>query len=178
MHEYEIDWTPDSINWSIDGKNVRTLNREDTWNASANRYSYPQTPGQVQLSLWPAGLPSNGQGTINWGGGLVQWDSQYMVNGYYYAAFDSVEIDCYNPPTGANVQGSTSYVYTDDTLTNSSVEISNKNTVIGSFLATGLKPGEGNTTSSGSGAAQSSNVAHCYWHRQRFHWGCSGQRWQ
>ena len=159
MHEYEIDWQPDSINWYIDGKNVRTLNRNDTWNATANRYFYPQTPGQVQLSLWPAGLPSNGEGTIAWGGGLVQWDSQYMVNGYYYAAFDSVEIDCYDPPSGANIQGSTSYVYTDDAMANSSVEITNKNTILGSFLATGLEPGEGNATSSGSTPAKSSDVA-------------------
>ena len=33
-HEYEIDWNPDTITWSIDGTVARTLNREDTWNAA------------------------------------------------------------------------------------------------------------------------------------------------
>jgi len=57
-----------------------------------------------------------------------------MVNGYYYASFDSVEIDCYDPPSGANVQGSKSYVYTDDSMSNSSIEITDKNTILGSFF--------------------------------------------
>ncbi|RMD39786.1 hypothetical protein DV735_g5345, partial [Chaetothyriales sp. CBS 134920] len=149
-HEYELDWQPDSITWSIDGNVVRTLNRNDTWNATANQYYYPQTPGQVQLSLWPAGLSTNGEGTIEWAGGLIDWDSQYMVNGYYYAAFESVDIQCYDPPSGANVQGSKSYIYTDDALTNSSVEITDDFVVLGSFLATGLDPQEGNTTTSSS----------------------------
>lgn len=69
-HDYEIDWQPDTLTWSIDGKVVRTLKKADTWNATANRYTFPQTPARVQLSLWPAGLSSNGQGTVNWAGGL------------------------------------------------------------------------------------------------------------
>ncbi|RMZ92135.1 hypothetical protein DV736_g627, partial [Chaetothyriales sp. CBS 134916] len=158
-HEYELDWQPDSITWYIDGNVVRTLNRNDTWNATADRYSYPQTPGQVQLSLWPAGLSSNGQGTVDWAGGLIDWDSQYMVNGYYYASFDSIDVECYDPPSGANVQGSKAYIYTDDSLTNSSVEITNNSTILGSFLATGLDPEEGNTTSSSSPSSKTSNVA-------------------
>ena len=156
MHDYEVDWTPDAITWSIDGNSVRTLNREDTWNETANRYSYPQTPGQIQLSLWPAGLASNGQGTINWAGGLVEWNSQYMVNGYYYAAFDSVEIKCYDPPSGAASNGSKSYVYTDDLMTNSSIETTNLNTVLSSFLATGLNETAGSKTQSAGSSATSS----------------------
>ena len=156
MHDYEIDWTPDAVKWYIDGNVVRTLNREDTWNATANRYFYPQTPCQVQLSLWPAGLSSNGEGTIQWGGGLVQWNSQYMVNGYYYAAFDSVQMTCYNPPDGYASNGTKSYVYTDTAMTNSTVEITNENTILGSFLATGLNMSEGSST--GSSPSKSSNV--------------------
>lgn len=126
---------------------MRTLNKADTWNATSNRYSYPQTPCQVQLSLWPAGLSTNGEGTIEWAGGLVDWNSQYMVNGYYYAAFDSVSVQCYDPPSGANVQGTKSYVYTDDSLTNLSVAITNNNTVLSSFQATGLNLTIGETDS-------------------------------
>jgi len=159
MHDYEIDWQPDTITWSIDGNVVRTLNREDTWNATANRYYFPQTPAQVQLSLWPGGLPTNGQGTIEWAGGLVEWDSPYMQNGYYFAQFDSVSIECYDPPSGANVQGSKSYIFTDPSMTNLSVEVSNNNTVLKSFLGTGTNLTAGSNTASSSGSSQTSEVA-------------------
>jgi len=161
MHDYEIDWQPDTITWSIDGNMVRTLNREDTWNATANRYFFPQTPCQVQLSLWPGGLSTNGQGTIDWAGGLVQWDSSYMTNGYYYAQFDSVSIECYDPPSGANVQGSKSYIFTDTALTNQSVEVSNNNTVLKSFLGTGtnMSANYPSGTASSSGSSKTSEVA-------------------
>jgi hypothetical protein len=153
MHDYEIDWQPDTITWSIDGKVVRTLQKESTWNATANRYDYPQTPANVQLSLWPGGLSTNGEGTIEWAGGLVEWDSQYMTNGYYYAQFDSVSIQCYDPPPGANDQGSKSYIFTDSLLTNQSVEISNNNTILKSFLGSGL-----NMTAGGGADGSKSNI--------------------
>lgn len=161
MHDYEIDWTPDTITWSIDGKVVRTLDREDTWNATANRYSYPQTPARVQLSLWPGGLSTNGEGTIEWAGGLVQWDSPYMTNGYYYAAFDSVSIECYDPPAGANVQGSKSYIYTDAAMTNNTVEITNNNTVLKSLLGSGrnMSADYPSKSASASGSSKTSDVA-------------------
>ena len=157
FHDYEIDWQPDSITWSIDGNAVRTLDREDTWNATANRYYYPQTPCQVQLSLWPGGLSTNGEGTIAWAGGLVQWNSPYMTNGYYYAQFDSVSIQCYDPPSGANIQGSKSYIFTDPAMTNNSVEVTNNNTVLSSFLGTGTNLTAG--TSTGSSSSNSSAPA-------------------
>ena len=34
-------------------KKVRTLNKNDTWNETSNRYDYPQTPSRIQFSLWP-----------------------------------------------------------------------------------------------------------------------------
>jgi beta-glucanase (GH16 family) len=138
QHTYEIDWHPDNITWSIDGNPVRTLNRADTWNETAGRFSFPQTPARVQLSIWPAGLPTNGEGTIEWGGGLVDWNSPYMTNGYYYAAFEEVDVQCYDPPSGANVQGTNSYIYTDVAATNNTVEITNDKTVLKCLLGTGL----------------------------------------
>lgn len=136
-HEYEIDWTPEQITWSIDGKEVRTQKKSETWNATANRFDYPQTPARVQLSLWPAGLPTNGEGTIKWGGGLVDWNSQYMSNGYYFASFSEVKIECYDPPAGANVQGSVSYTYDDVAATNDTVVVGDKPTVLKSLLGSG-----------------------------------------
>lgn len=164
-HTYEIDWNPDSITWSIDGNSVRTLQRSATWNATANMYNYPQTPARVQLSLWPGGLSTNGQGTIAWAGGLVDWNSPYMATAgntkYYYAAFSEVDIQCYSPPAGANNQGSKSYIYTDPSGSNSSIEITNDNTVLKSLLGTGtnMSANYPSAASSASGAAQTSNLA-------------------
>jgi Glycosyl hydrolases family 16 len=141
FHTYEIDWKPDTLTWSIDGNTVRTLNRDDTWNDTANRFDYPQTPARVQLSIWPAGLASNGQGTVEWAGGLIDWNSPDVENaGYFYAQFKEVDIECYDPPSGADVKGSTSYIYTDGTGLNNTVEISDDQTVLGSLEDTGLNP--------------------------------------
>lgn len=153
-HTYEIDWQPDTLTWSVDGNVMRTLNRADTWNETSNRYSYPQSPARVQLSLWPAGLPSNPKGTIDWAGGVISWNSPYMTNGYYYAQFDSVSIDCYNPPSDVTVDGSQSYVLTNKFANESDFQVTNDPTVLGSFLATGLDMDFGaNASASVSGAA-------------------------
>jgi hypothetical protein len=136
------------------------LKRSDTWNATANRYDYPQTPSRLQLSLWPAGLPSNGQGTITWAGGLVDWNSQdIQQHGYYYATFGEVDIQCYDPPSGANIQGNTSYIYTDVAATNNTVEITGNSTILSSFDATGTNMTAGSSTSSASGTAASSSAS-------------------
>ena len=160
-HTYEFDWQPDTITWSIDGKVVRTLNKADTWNSTSNMFNYPQTPARVQLSLWPGGLSTNGEGTIAWAGGLVQWNSPYMANGYYYATFSEVNIQCYDPPAGANSSGSTSYIYTNDAGTNQSVSITNDKTVLKSLLGTGtnMSANYPSAASSSAGSAGTSEVA-------------------
>lgn len=100
-HVYEIDWQPDQLTWSIDGNVMRTLKRSDTYNSTAKQYYYPQTPSRIMLSLWPAGLSSNGEGTIEWAGGLVNWDNtKLMQNGYYYAMFEDV-VSCITEPCPA-----------------------------------------------------------------------------
>jgi len=142
MHEYCIDWKPDTLTWSIDGNSLRTLERKSTWNSTSNRFDYPQTPARVMLSLWPAGLPSNGKGTIEWAGGEIDWNSPYMQNGYYFARFQEVSIQCYDPPPAAKKQGDKSYQYTDARGTNDTVAITNKQVILGSLMGTGEKPGD------------------------------------
>ncbi|KAL1652033.1 putative glycosidase CRH2 [Diplodia intermedia] len=158
-HEYVIDWQPDSLTWSIDGKTMRTLSRKDTWNATSNRFDYPQTPSRVMLSLWPAGLPSNGEGTIEWAGGLVDWNSQYMQNGYYYAHFSSIDVECYDPPSGVTKSGSKTYTYDDKAGTNDTVVISDKQVILGSLSATGEDPDKGKASSSSSGSSSKTSSA-------------------
>jgi hypothetical protein len=137
-HTYEIDWTPDTITWSVDGQVGRVKNREDTWNATANRWDFPQTPARVQLSLWPGGLDSNAQGTIDWAGGLVDWGApDIQNNGYYYAAFKSVSIECYNGKTAPGTNSGVSYKYNSRVGTNDTVVDGDDPTVLGSLQATG-----------------------------------------
>ncbi|CAD6506430.1 BgTH12-07356 [Blumeria graminis f. sp. triticale] len=143
-HTYEINWTPDEITWSVDGQVGRTKKRIDTWNATANQWSYPQTPSRIQLSLWPAGLPTNGKGTIAWAGGLVDWNSADIKNNnYYYAAFESIEITCFNADSGPGTNKGISYTYSDARSTNDTVVDGDKSTILQSFMATGLDPKAG-----------------------------------
>ncbi|KAK2834846.1 hypothetical protein FQN49_006854 [Arthroderma sp. PD_2] len=161
-HTYEIDWKPEAITWSIDGEVVRTLERDSTMNTTTNQYDFPQTPARVQLSLWPAGLSTNGKGTIEWAGGLVDWKSEdIQTNGYYYAAFDSVSIECYDPPKDAKVEGSKSYIYTDDSGSEGSVKVTDKSTVLKSFLGNGKNMDKDYPSATkGSGApSQTSDIA-------------------
>jgi hypothetical protein len=146
VHEYCIDWQEDKLTWSIDGKEARSLDRKDTWNATSNRWDYPQTPSRVMLSLWPAGLPTNEKGTIDWSGGQIRWDSPYMQNGYYYAMVSEVNVDCYDPPAGVSGSGKTSYIYTDKAATNNTVQLSGKQVILGSIYASGEDPSEGATS--------------------------------
>jgi hypothetical protein len=142
MHDYCLDWTEDTLTWSIDGNDMRTLNRKDTWNSTSGRFDYPQTPSRVMLSLWPAGLPTNAKGTVDWAGGEIDWDSPYMKNGYYFANVESVSIECYDAPPMAKKSGSKAYKYTDYAGTNNTVEISNDLVILGSLMGTGEEPGE------------------------------------
>jgi hypothetical protein len=158
QHTYTVDWSPDSIKWSIDGKVLRTLNRDDTWNATANRWFYPQTPARIMLSLWPAGIPSNGEGTINWAGGMIDWNSPYMKNGYYYAMVDEVVVECYNPPPGANIKGSKSYIYTDQAATNNTVEETDNIVILKSLQANGDDPDIGAVPSGVSSSVGATNT--------------------
>lgn len=140
-HQYTIDWQPDYISWSIDGEILRTKYRNETYNETTAQYHFPQSPSRIQISLWPAGLQSNGEGTVDWAGGLVDWDSPYMSNGYYYASISDVSLDCYDPPDSFNNKhGDKAYYYQSTYGTNDTIAIGNNNTILSSFLATGDKP--------------------------------------
>ncbi|CAI7669726.1 unnamed protein product [Penicillium pancosmium] len=147
-HHYEIDWTPQAIKWSVDGTVKRTLTKKSTWNATANRYEYPQTPSRMQLSLWPAGRASNAQGTIDWAGGQIDWNAaDIRDHGYYSASFANITMKCYDPPAGSG-DGHRSYAYLDKKGLESSVLVTNSNTVLPDMGHTGLNMGTGNSSSS------------------------------
>ncbi|MCJ1280985.1 hypothetical protein MMC26_000303 [Xylographa opegraphella] len=159
-HTYEVDWTPDTLTWLIDGTPHRTLSRNTTWNATSNQYQYPQTPARIQLSLWPAGLSSNGLGTVQWSGGLVNWQSPDVQHaGYFYAMVNEVNVQCYGPPSGAKVSGSTSYIYDNARGTNDTVETTNHGTVLKSQLGTGTNMSAAYPSQIATGTASGSNPA-------------------
>ena len=134
----------------------RTLKKSDTYNDTAKRYDYPQTPARVQLSLWPAGLASNGKGTVDWSGGLIDWQSQDIQNNkYYYAAVKDVDIKCYDAPSGAKKSGDGSYIYTNNVGDQSAIELSGKPTVLKSLLGSGTNMSAGDPASASKGAPAS-----------------------
>jgi hypothetical protein len=122
--------------------------------------------------LWPAGKAGNAQGTIEWAGGEIDWNSPYMQNGYYYAMVKDVvsldlpidhhvydanycqTVDCYSPPSGYNNQGNKAYWYENKFGTNDTVAIGNNNTILSSFLATGEDPKKGASSSKSSTATK------------------------
>lgn len=156
-HTYEIDWTPTSLTWSVDGNASRVLNKADTFNKTDNKYHYPQTPSRIQLSLWPAGTTKSGQGTIDWAGGLINWNSQdVQTNKYFYSMYKEVNVKCYSAPSDATGTGTVSYKYSKADGLEGDINLTNNPTVLGSFLADGTdmnkgKPNPSSTSSSKKG---------------------------
>jgi hypothetical protein len=143
----------------VDGQVGRTKKRSDTWNATTNQWDFPQTPARVQLSLWPAGLASNGQGTVDWAGGLVNWNSpDIQNNGYYYATFESVTVSCYNATSPPGTNTGVSYTYDGYAGTNNTVVDGKNATVLASFLGTGLDMEAGAPSGTASGSSPSSTA--------------------
>jgi len=139
FHEYEIRWTPEEITWLVDGKVGRTKKKSETWNATSNQWNFPQTPSRVQISLWPGGLETNAKGTIDWAGGAIDWNSDDIkANGYYFATFGELTVQCYNAPSAPGTNKGKSYYYNDISATNNTVVDSNKPTILKSLAGSGL----------------------------------------
>jgi len=93
----------------------------------------------VQLSIWPGGADTNAKGTIDWAGGPIDWDSDYIKeHSYYFATFGEIEIDCYDADSAPGTNKGKSYWYNDARATNDTVEDGDKGTVLKSLSATGL----------------------------------------
>ncbi|KAI9360428.1 concanavalin A-like lectin/glucanase domain-containing protein [Zopfochytrium polystomum] len=88
--DLQVDWTKDSITWSVNGNAVRTANRADTCDANGN-CSFPSTPSRIQLAIWDGSAGS--AGTRDWAGGYVPWDQTTQDEGFSII-FQSVMIRC------------------------------------------------------------------------------------
>jgi len=131
FHDYTIDWQPDSLSWEIDGQVVRTVLKSDLKGA------FPSAPSRVQISIWPAGIPSSPNGTIEWAGGMIDWkDPDYVGAGnQFYSRFQSIKIEC-NDTVDAIPVDALSYVYganvtTSEGLQVPSIAITNQSTING-----------------------------------------------
>ena len=81
--------------------------------------------------MWPAGIEGTSQGTVQWAGGMINWnDPDYVAAGHFYTLIKSVNITCNDPATpSSNV---TSYVYAPNTTAlTPGIEFSNKTTING-----------------------------------------------
>ncbi|KAK9763787.1 putative glycosidase CRH2 [Basidiobolus ranarum] len=88
-HIYTIDWQPDYIRWSVDGQELRTVNRQDTWDPELKAFKFPYRPQRVQFSIWDAGQASDG--TSEWAGGRTDWSD---ANRVYKMYIDWVDVQC------------------------------------------------------------------------------------
>lgn len=151
-HEYEIQWTPDSITWLADGVVGRVQQKSDTWNASSNQWSFPQTPARVQLSIWPGGASDEAQGTIDWAGGAINWSSTDIQEyGYDFAMVSEVTVECYNATSPPGTNTGVSYYYDSTVGTNNTVVNGDNSTILASFEDTGLDM-DANASASTSGS--------------------------
>lgn len=162
FHDYEIRWTPDEIVWLVDGQEGRRKERKETWDEENQRWNYPQTPSRLQISIWPGGASSNKKGTIDWAGGEIDWVNHPDMQspGYYYAAFGEISIECYEASSPPGTSKGKSYWFNDIAATNDTVVDGNKDTVLASFLATGLEPDKGKkSTNDDDDDSESEDVA-------------------
>ncbi|PWN51694.1 concanavalin A-like lectin/glucanase [Violaceomyces palustris] len=111
-HTFTLDWKPDALKWKVDGKTIRTLKASDAGS------KYPRSPSRVQFSTWAGGNSTNPEGTIEWAGGPIDWESaEYKQNGYYSQELKQFNVVCADQSVAnLETQGSgstvTSWVYT------------------------------------------------------------------
>ncbi|CEL07446.1 hypothetical protein ASPCAL10603 [Aspergillus calidoustus] len=74
FHNYTTYWDQNKIEWWVDQKLFRTLTYDEAKNKTTGNSTFPQTPSNVRIGVWPAGDPDNAQGTIEWAGGPVNYD--------------------------------------------------------------------------------------------------------
>lgn len=139
FHTYTINWNQNQIQWLVDGNVVRTLNYNDAKGGSR----FPQTPMRLRLGIWAGGDPDNGQGTIEWAGGLTDYGaapfSMYVK---------SVRVENQNP--------SDSYTYTDSSGSWQSIETTGGKPVGSSSSSSSSSSTERSTTTTSSTSAESS----------------------
>ncbi|KAG0228767.1 concanavalin A-like lectin/glucanase domain-containing protein [Mortierella sp. GBAus27b] len=86
---YKIEWTPDKIQWSVDGIILRTLTAKELLKYKG--YGLPSQPMLLEFTIWDAG--HNNQ-TSAWSGGKTDYGP--MDEKEYTTLIDWVDIACFD----------------------------------------------------------------------------------
>ncbi|KAI8576140.1 hypothetical protein K450DRAFT_258200 [Umbelopsis ramanniana AG] len=86
FHNYKISWTEESIQWFVDGKNIRTVTKESTLHKGV--YNYPTEASAVQIGIWDASKVAS---TAEWAHGPVNWSQEPST---ISAVVQSITVTC------------------------------------------------------------------------------------
>ncbi|KAJ3486459.1 hypothetical protein NLG97_g6609 [Lecanicillium saksenae] len=135
-HTYAVDWTPDKLEWYIDGTVARTLLRSQ---AGAK---FPSSPMQIRVGAWVAGYKGADPDTTSWAGGEADFS-----NGPSTAYYKSIKITDYAGGSSATTKDVKEYSYGDRSGSASSIQIKLKD---GSTTTGGESSGSSSSSSSES----------------------------
>ncbi|QRV91402.1 glycoside hydrolase family 16 protein [Ceratobasidium sp. AG-Ba] len=142
-HNYTIDWQEDELNWLIDGNVVRTLKRPIPCLPQSLVVTSTLPPLRASNSVCGPGIESSAPGTVEWAGGMINWqDPDYVTAGHFSAIVSEVTVKC-APLTGvANSSAMTSYVYAaNDSTGVPTVQVTNHSTMLGGAVS-GVRVGQ------------------------------------
>ncbi|EXM15850.1 hypothetical protein V3481_002259 [Fusarium oxysporum f. sp. vasinfectum] len=117
FHKYSIEWNKNAVQWIIDGNVVRTLK-------AAEVKGFPQSPMQIKLGSWCAGGSQTEQGTVDWAGGLTDFDKAPFDA--YYKSVTIVDYAGGNGPAPKSVK---EYVYDDNRGSADSIKVKYRSTL-------------------------------------------------
>ncbi|TQV97400.1 cell wall glucanase [Cordyceps javanica] len=152
-HTYAFDWTPEKVEWFINGQSVRVLKASDVGD------KYPQSPMQVKVGAWVAGYKGNSPGTIEWAGGIADFS-----NGPATAVYESVKVIDYAGGSSATDKKVKEYVFGDKSGSAKSIQIklddgSSDSSSSSASSSSASKTGSSSTTASASSTSGSSSSA-------------------
>ncbi|WFD35087.1 hypothetical protein MCUN1_001936 [Malassezia cuniculi] len=87
FHTYGIRWNPESMEFTLDGKVFRTVQR------NATQGNYPQSPARVQITTWGTTNLTNKQ-VLDWAGSPSYETNSYKSNGFYALELAHLTVTC------------------------------------------------------------------------------------
>lgn len=87
FHTYGIRWSPDTLQFTIDGKVARSEKRQKSGG------NFPFTPARVQLTTW-ATSESTDKSVRTWAGAPSFDTDSYKKNGFYAIELAHIVVDC------------------------------------------------------------------------------------
>ena len=66
-HRIGINWTPESISWSLNDQVVRVLRKDQSYSSKHALWMFPEDPSKFEFGLW------DGKDVSGWAGGPIDW---------------------------------------------------------------------------------------------------------